>query len=212
MKRGSPDSDSVVLDHEECDRARLRRDRRYDGRFFTGVRTTKIYCRPVCPVRPAQSRNVSFFPTAEAAQAAGFRPCLRCRPETAPFSPAWKGSRATVHRAVRLIRAGALDHDGVDKLAERLGVGLRHLDRLFAKHMRASPLQFAQANRLHKAKRLLDNTTLPMTEVAARAGFSSLRRFNAAFADTYKRTPTQIRKVRFKAAALTRPCALGVPR
>ena len=214
MKPRSPDSDSVVamLDREECDRARLARDRRYDGHFFTGVRTTKIYCRPVCPVRPAQSRNVSFYPTAAAAQAAGFRPCLRCRPEVAPFSPAWKGSRATVHRAVRLIRAGALDRDGVDALAERLGIGPRHLDRLFAKHIGASPLQFAQANRLHKAKRLLDNTRLPMTEVAVRAGFSSLRRFNATFAEVYKRSPTEIRRVPFKAAALTRPCALGVPR
>jgi AraC family transcriptional regulator of adaptative response/methylated-DNA-[protein]-cysteine methyltransferase len=219
MKIRSPDSDSVVvppvgaLDHDECDRARLRRDRRYDGRFFTGVRTTRIYCRPVCPVRPAQSRNVTFFPTAEAAQAAGFRPCLRCRPEAAPFSPAWKGSRATVHRAVRLIRAGALDGIGsVDALAERLGIGVRHLDRLFAKHMGAGPLQFAQATRLHKAKRLLDHTTLPMTEIAARAGFASLRRFNAVFAEIYKRSPTEIRRVRFKAAALTRPRELGVRR
>lgn len=214
MKSRSPDSDSVVsaLDREECDRARLARDQRYDGRFFTGVRTTRIYCRPVCPVRPAQSRNVTFYPTAAAAQAAGFRPCLRCRPEAAPFSPAWKGSRATVHRAVRLIRTGALDHDSVNTLADRLGVGLRHLDRLFAKHIGASPLQFAQANRLHKAKRLLDNTNLPMTEVAARAGFSSLRRFNATFAEIYKRSPSDIRRVPFKAAALTRPCALGVPR
>ncbi|OFW98911.1 MAG: transcriptional regulator [Alphaproteobacteria bacterium RIFCSPHIGHO2_12_FULL_66_14] len=214
MKSRSPDSDSVVLmlDREECDRARLRRDRRYDGRFFTGVRTTKIYCRPVCPVRPAQSRNVAFYPTAAAAQAAGFRPCLRCRPEAAPFSPAWKGSRATVHRAVRLIHAGALDRDSVDALAERLGIGVRHLDRLFVKHIGASPSQFAQANRLHKAKRLLDDTSLPMTEVAARAGFSSLRRFNATFAEIYKRSPTEIRRVHFRAAALTRPCALGVPR
>jgi AraC family transcriptional regulator, regulatory protein of adaptative response / methylated-DNA-[protein]-cysteine methyltransferase len=177
------------------------------------VRTTRIYCRPVCPVRPAQSRNVTFYPTAAAAQAAGFRPCLRCRPEAAPFSPAWKGSRATVHRAVRMIRAGALDDGGsLGDLAESLGIGMRHLDRLFAKHMGASPLQFAQATRLHKAKRLLDNTTLPMTEVAARAGFSSLRRFNAVFAEIYKRSPSQIRRVRFKAATLTRPCALGVPR
>jgi AraC family transcriptional regulator of adaptative response / DNA-3-methyladenine glycosylase II len=209
MKPRSPDSDSVVgtLDREECDRARLNRDRRYDGRFFTGVHTTKIYCRPVCPVRPAKSRNVTFYPTAAAAQAAGFRPCLRCRPEAAPFSSAWKGSRATVHRAVRLIRAGALDHGSVDSLADRLGIGLRHLDRLFAKHIGASPLQFAQANRLHKAKRLLDNTTLPMTEVAARAGFSSLRRFNATFAEIYKRPPSEIRRVPFRAGALTRPCA-----
>lgn len=213
MKSGSPDSDSVVLlDPDECDRARLRRDRSYDGRFFTGVRTTRIYCRPVCPVRPAQSRNVGFYPTAAAAEAAGFRPCLRCRPETAPFSPAWKGSRATVHRAVRLIRAGALDHDGLSALADRLGIGVRHLDRLFAKHIGASPLQFACSTRLQKAKRLLDHTKLSMTEVAARAGFSSLRRFNAVFAQTYKRSPSEIRRVRFKAAALTRLCALGVPR
>src|SRR6266542_3162380 len=115
MKDGSPESDSIaMLDIEECERARVRRDRRYDGRFFSGVRTTRIYCRPVCPVRPAQARNVTFYPTAAAAEAAGFRPCLRCRPETAPFSPAWQGSRATVHRAVRMIRAGALDGDGIE--------------------------------------------------------------------------------------------------
>src|ERR1700682_2215621 len=121
MNPGSPESDSIVmLHHDECERARVRRDRRYDGRFFSGVRTTHIYCRPVCPVRPAQGKNVEFYATA--AEAAGFRPCLRCRPETAPFSPAWQGSRTTAHRAVRMIRAGALDSDGVDKLAERLGI------------------------------------------------------------------------------------------
>ena len=199
MKTGSPDSDSIApLDHLECDRARLRRDRRSDGRFFTGVRTTRIYCRPVCPVHPAQSKNVTFYPTAAAAEASGFRPCLRCRPETAPFSPAWQGSRATVHRAVRMIRAGALDDAGVDMLAERLGVGTRHLDRLFAKHIGASPLEVARTTRIQKAKRLLDETRLPMAEVAARAGFASLRRFNAVFAEVYKRTPTQVRRVRFK--------------
>src|SRR5688572_24485487 len=191
MKGGSPESDSIaMLDIEECERARVRRDRRYDGRFFTGVRTTRIYCRPVCPVRPAQARNVTFYPTAAAAEAAGFRPCLRCRPETAPFSPAWQGSRATVHRAVRMIRAGALDGDGIEALADRLGIGARHLDRLFSKHIGASPLQVARTTRLHKAKRLLDSTKLPMEEVAARAGFASLRRFNAVFAEVYERTPT----------------------
>jgi AraC family transcriptional regulator, regulatory protein of adaptative response / methylated-DNA-[protein]-cysteine methyltransferase len=199
MKTGSPDSDSIaMLDHRECERARSRRDRRYDGRFFTGVRTTRIYCRPVCPVKPAQSRNVTFYPTAAAAEAAGFRPCLRCRPETAPFSPAWQGSRATVHRAVRMIRAGALDGDGIEALADRLGIGARHLDRLFGKHIGASPLQVARTTRLQKAKRLLDATNLPMDEVAARAGFASLRRFNAVVAEVYKRTPTQLRRLRFK--------------
>jgi len=121
----------LSLDRDQCERARVSRDRRYDGWFFSGVRTTRIYCRPVCPVHPAKGRNVIFFGTAAAAEAAGFRPCLRCRPETAPFSPAWQGSRATVHRAVRLIRGGALDRADIDALAARLGVGARHLDRLF---------------------------------------------------------------------------------
>src|SRR6202165_2185535 len=118
------------LDRAICDRARLARDRTFDGAFFSGVRTTRIYCRPVCPVRPAQGRNVEFYATAAAAEAAGFRPCLRCRPETAPFSPAWQGSRTTVHRAMRLIRDGALDRADVKDLAARLRLGARHLDRL----------------------------------------------------------------------------------
>jgi AraC family transcriptional regulator of adaptative response/methylated-DNA-[protein]-cysteine methyltransferase len=193
MKDGSPDSDSIALDVRECERARVRRDRRYDGRFFSGVRTTGIYCRPVCPVRPAKGRNVTFYPSAAAAEAAGFRPCLRCRPEAAPFSPAWQGSRATVHRAVRLIQNGALDRDGLDALALQLGIGTRHLDRLFAKHIGASPLQVARTFRVQRAKRLLDQTRLPMTEVAARAGFASLRRFNTVFAEVYRRPPGAIR-------------------
>jgi AraC family transcriptional regulator, regulatory protein of adaptative response / methylated-DNA-[protein]-cysteine methyltransferase len=187
-----------MLDHSECERARVGRDRRYDGRFFTGVRTTRIYCRPVCPVKPAQGKNVTFYPSAAAAEAAGFRPCLRCRPETAPFSPAWLGSRATVHRAMRLIRDGALDHAGVGDLAARLGIGARHLDRLFRKHIGASPLQVAHTMRVQRAKRLLDQTDLAMPEIAARAGFASLRRFNAVFAETYKRTPTALRRLRLK--------------
>jgi AraC family transcriptional regulator of adaptative response / DNA-3-methyladenine glycosylase II len=194
MKTGSPDSDSIAgLRARECERARVRRDRRYDGRFFCGVRTTGIYCRPVCPVRPAQGRNVIFYPTAAAAEAAGFRPCLRCRPEAAPFSPAWQGSRATVHRAMRLIRDGALDRDGIDALADHLGIGARHLDRLFARHIGASPLQVARTYRVQRAKRLLDQTSLPMTEVAARSGFASLRRFNTVFAEIYGRAPSALR-------------------
>lgn len=187
-----------MLDQEVCERARVSRDRRYDGRFFSGVRTTRIYCRPVCPVRPAQGKNVQFYPTAAAAEVAGFRPCLRCRPETAPFSPAWLGSRTTVRRAMRLIRDGALDRGGVDDLAERLGVGTRHLDRLFQRHIGASPLQVARTQRVQRAKRLLDQTRVPMIEVAARAGFASLRRFNAVFAEVYKRTPSDIRRLAAK--------------
>jgi len=184
-----------MLDHDVYERARLSRDRSYDGRLFSGVRTTRIYCRPVCPVRPAQGKNVQFYPTAAAAEAAGFRPCLRCRPETAPFSPAWLGSRTTVQRAMRLVRNGTLDHAGVDDLAERLGIGPRHLDRLFQRHVGASPLQVARTLRVQRAKRLLDQTTLPMMEVAARAGFTSLRRFNAVFAEIYRRTPSDIRRL-----------------
>ncbi|MEA2804466.1 MAG: AraC family transcriptional regulator [Rhodospirillaceae bacterium] len=204
MKAGSPESDSIVmpiipiLDHDRCERARVRRDRRYDGRFFSGVRTTRIYCRPVCPVRPAQGKNVEFYATAAAAEAAGFRPCLRCRPETAPFSPAWQGSRTTVHRAMRLIRDGTLDRAGVQDLAARLGVGSRHLDRLFQRHIGATPLQVARTLRVQRAKRLLDQTRLSMSDVAARAGFASLRRFNAVFAEVYKRTPSEVRRLRFK--------------
>jgi AraC family transcriptional regulator of adaptative response / DNA-3-methyladenine glycosylase II len=188
----------MLLDFAECDHARVSRDPSYDGRFFTGVRTTGIYCRPVCPVRPARSANVSFYPSAAAAEAAGFRPCLRCRPETAPFSGAWKGSRATVERAIRLIvEEGALDEEGatVESLAGRLGIGGRQLARLFARYIKASPVQVAKTARVQRAKRLLDHTDLPMMEIALRAGFRSLRRFNAVFAEVYQRPPTGIRRV-----------------
>src|SRR6266516_4837457 len=187
---------SNMLDAEECERARISRDRRYDGRFYTGVRTTKIYCRPVCPVRPARSANVTFYPSAAAAEAAGFRPCLRCRPETAPFSPAWKGSRTTVERAMRLINAGALDDRGVGDLAARLRVGPRRLSRRGEKHVGASPTQVAKTARIQRAKRLIDSTDLPMTKIALRSGFRSLRRFNGVFAEVYKRPPSEIRRAR----------------
>ena len=189
----------MSMDFAECDRARVARDPSYDGRFFTGVRTTGIYCRPVCPVRPARSTNVQFFPSAAAAEAAGFRPCLRCRPETAPFSNAWIGSRATVERAVRLIvEEGALDEEGasVEKLAERLGMGRRQLARLFARHLKASPSAVARTARVQRAKRLIDETDKSMVEIAVLAGFGSLRRFNAVFADVYGRAPTEIRRGR----------------
>lgn len=185
-----------TLDAAVCEHARVGRDRRYDGLFFSGVRTTGVYCRPVCPVRPAKARNVTFYPSAAAAERHGFRPCLRCRPETAPFSPAWKGSRTTVERAVRLIGNGALDDASIEALAERLGIGPRHLSRLFKTHLGASPAQVARTGRVQRAKRLLDETDLPMTEIALRSGFRSLRRFNTIFVEVYKRPPTAIRRAR----------------
>jgi AraC family transcriptional regulator, regulatory protein of adaptative response / methylated-DNA-[protein]-cysteine methyltransferase len=172
------------LDREACDRARLARDPAHDGKFFTGVRTTRIYCRPVCPVRPAKSRNVTFFPTAAAAERAGFRPCLRCRPETAPGSPAWSGTASTVARGLRLIDEGFLDRASVAMLAEKLGVGPRHLLRLFVRHAGATPSEVAATGRVQRAKRLIDQTPIPLSDVAFAAGFASVRRFNDAFRAT----------------------------
>lgn len=185
-----------MLDFETCDAARLRRDPAFDGRFFTAVHTTGIYCRPVCLVKQPLSRNVSYFQTAAAAERAGFRPCLRCRPETAPFCPAWNGTRSTVERALKLIDDGALDSGTVETLANRLGIGARHLTRLFACHVGASPLQTAQTRRIGRAKRMLDETALPITEIAFRSGFGSVRRFNAVFSKLYGRPPSSIRRPR----------------
>ncbi len=187
----------MVLDNALCEQAWRARDPAFDGRFFIGVRSTGIYCRCDCPVRFPYRRNIEFLPTAAAAEAAGFRPCLRCRPESAPFCPAWKGSLATVERAVRLIaEEGALDEDEgtVEALAARVGIGPRHLLRLFRKHLGASPSRVAQTARVQRAKRLLTETDLPMTEIAHRAGFRSLRRFNTVFQQVYRRPPTAIRR------------------
>jgi len=186
-----------VLDRRACDRARLARDARFDGRFFTGVLTTRIYCRPTCPVKPAQSRNVVFFATAAAAERAGFRPCLRCRPEAAPGTPAWRGVAASVSRALRLIERGFLD-DGrsVDDLADTLGMTARHLRRLFLRHAGASPTAVAGTRRVQRAKTLIDETTLPMSAIAFAAGFTSIRRFNAAFRAVYRRPPSALRRRR----------------
>src|SRR6202171_3284819 len=174
------------LDREICDRARLARDRTFDGAFFTGVRTTRVYCRPVCPVRPARSENVVFFGSAAAAERAGFRPCLRCRPETAPGSPAWSGTATTVARGMRLIEEGFLDEASVAELADRLGVGPRHLLRLVLRHTGAPPSEIAGARRVQIAKRLIDQTTMG-SAIAFAAGFRSVRRFNDAFRATYGR-------------------------
>jgi len=188
---------SLALDRRTCDRARVARNARFDGRFFTGVLTTRIYCRPTCPVKPAKSRNVVFFPTAAAAERAGFRPCLRCRPETAPGTPAWRGAAASVSRAMRLIERGYLDDGkGVGDLAETLGMTPRHLRRLFERHAGASPIAVAVTRRVQRAKRLIDGTRLPISAIAFAAGFASIRRFNAAFRAVYRRSPTSVRRAR----------------
>src|SRR5450755_3119321 len=133
----------MELDRRTCERARLSRDPRFDGRFFICVTSTGIYCRPICPARFSKSENVRYVASAAAAQAAGFRPCLRCRPEASPDSPAWRGTSSIVARALRLISDGALDEEGVVPLAQRLGVTTRHLARLFVRHMGATPLEVA---------------------------------------------------------------------
>ena len=180
--------------NEVFERARLSRDARFDGRFFVGVRTTGIYCRPICPANAPKSENVSFFPSAAAASEAGYRPCLRCRPECAPGTPAWSGTSTTVQRGLRLIADGALDDGDVESLAGRLGVTSRHLRRLFVKHVGASPLAVAHTQRLHFAKRLIDQTNLSMGDVSTAAGFGSVRRFNDTFRKTYGRSPRELRK------------------
>jgi AraC family transcriptional regulator, regulatory protein of adaptative response / DNA-3-methyladenine glycosylase II len=184
----------VMLNAEICDRARLARDARFDGRFVTGVLTTRIYCRPICPVRPAKSMHVCFFPSAAAAERAGFRPCVRCRPEAAPGTPAWHGSGATVSRGLTLINAGFLDEHRVEELAEVLGMGARHLTRLFMQHLGVPPRMLARTRRVQIAKKLLDETDLAITEISFVAGFSSLHRFNTVFKDTYGRSPSQVKR------------------
>lgn len=181
------------LDLRVCSRARLARDARFDGKFFIGVLSTKIYCRPICRARTSQEKNVRYFPSGAAAEEAGFRPCLRCRPECSPGSPIWAGTQNTVSRALRLISETGLEDGGVEALAEHLGIGSRHLRRLFLRHLGATPSAVAHTRRLHFAKKLIDETTLPMTQIAFAAGFGSVRRFNATIHNVYHRTPTQIR-------------------
>jgi AraC family transcriptional regulator of adaptative response / DNA-3-methyladenine glycosylase II len=182
------------LDPDACYRAIATRDARFDGRVFIGVRTTGIYCRPICPARTPKRENVSFYPSAAAAQEAGFRPCLRCRPEISPDSAAWRGSSNTVSRALALIEAGALDDGDIEALAGRLGVGGRQLRRLFRRHLGASPVTVAQTRRVHLAKQLIHDTQLSMTEVAMASGFGSVRRFNETFQRLFRRPPASLRR------------------
>lgn len=196
-------------DREVCYRALESRDARFDGLLFVGVTSTGIYCRPVCPARTAKFENCHFFASAAAAQEAGFRPCLRCRPETAPDMASWRGTSNTVSRGLALINDGALDGDraSVEALADRLGLGERQLRRLFQEHLGASPIAVAQTRRVLFAKQLIHETRMPMTEVALAAGFGSLRRFNETFHELFHRPPSALRR---RSAAGTAAAATGV--
>ncbi len=185
----------MLLDPEACYRAVKTRDSRFDGRLFVGVHSTGIYCRPICPARTPKFENLSFFTNAAAAQEAGFRPCLRCRPECSPEIGAWRGTSNTVSRALALIGDGFLDGEAdVDALAARLGVGERQLRRLFQKHLGASPISVAQTRRVHLAKQLIHDTSMSMVDVALASGFGSVRRFNDTFRTLYKRPPSELRR------------------
>jgi len=181
---------------EACYRALRSRDARFDGLIFVGVSSTGIYCRPICPAGTAKFENCTFFGSAAAAQDAGFRPCLRCRPETAPDLASWRGTSNTVSRALALIAEGALDgtESSVEKLAERLGLGERQLRRLFLQHLGASPISVAQTRRVLFAKQLIHDTQMSMTSVAMAAGFGSVRRFNETFRTLFNRPPSALRR------------------
>ena len=184
---------------EVCYRALKSKDPRFDGLIYVGVRTTGIYCRPVCPARGVKFENCRFFGSAAAAQEAGFRPCLRCRPETAPDTASWRGTSNSVSRALALINEGALDgpNSTVEKLAARLGLGERQLRRLFLQHLGASPIAVAQTRRILFAKHLLHETHMPMAQVASAAGFGSIRRFNETFRNLFHRPPSALRRRKF---------------
>jgi AraC family transcriptional regulator of adaptative response / DNA-3-methyladenine glycosylase II len=184
----------MVLNAAVCDRARMARDARFDGRFFIAVLSTGIYCRPICPSPHARRENVRYFGTAADAVAAGFRACLRCRPEAAPGTPRWNGTASTVSRALRLIEEGALQEESLEQLAQRLGVSARQLHRLFWLHLGASPIAMAKAWRLNFVMRLLRETEMPMGRVALAAGFRTVRRFNDAVRARYGRTPSELRR------------------
>ena len=183
-------------DRKVCYRAFQSRDARFDGLIFVGVSSTGIYCRPICPARTPKLENCTYFGSAAAAQDAGYRPCLRCRPEIAPDLASWRGTSNTVSRALALIAEGALDggENSVGRLADRLGLGERQLRRLFLQHLGASPVSVAQTRRVLFAKQLIHDTQMPMTEVAMAAGFGSLRRFNETFHELFRRPPSALRR------------------
>jgi AraC family transcriptional regulator of adaptative response / DNA-3-methyladenine glycosylase II len=183
----------MPLDPDACYRALTAHDTRFDGRFFVGVSSTRIYCRPVCTVRMPRRENCAFFPSAAAAEVAGYRPCLRCRPELAPGHASVDASEQLARGAVSLIEDGVLDDGGIEHLAARVGVTSRHLRRIFETEYGVSPIEYAQTQRLLLAKRLLTDTALPVTEIALASGFASVRRFNALFRSRYRMAPGRLR-------------------
>jgi len=183
------------LEPNVCWQAAYSRDARFDGRFFAGAVTTRVYCRSICPVPFAKPDNIMWFATAAAAEAAGFHPCRRCRSAASPGTPAWGGTSAVVSRALRLIAEGALDSGDVEGLAGRVGIGSRHLRRLFVEHLGASPIRIAITRRVHFARNLIEETDLPITRLAAYAGFRSIRQFNHAMRMTTGESPTELRRM-----------------
>ncbi len=194
-----PSMNLAMPSHEICDRARMARDARFDGLFFTAVKSTGIYCRPVCPAPAPKPTNILYFPNAAAASAAGFRPCLRCRPELSPNAMQHRYSDEWVNRALALIADGELQEGSVDTLAEKIGLSSRQIRRLFLNGVGATPIAVHTTRRLLLAKQLLTETSMPMTQIALASGFKSLRRFNAAFAEGCGMPPTAIRRLRTEA-------------
>ena len=183
----------MILDSRICYRALKARDARFDGRFFVAVSSTRIYCRPVCTVKPPKRENCRFFPSAAAAESSGYRPCLRCRPELAPGNASVDATSRLAQAAASMMEDRTLDQEGLDTLAGRLGITDRHLRRAFGAEFGVSPVEFAQTQKLLLAKRLLTDTALPVTEVAFASGFGSVRRFNALFKQRYRLRPGQLR-------------------
>jgi AraC family transcriptional regulator, regulatory protein of adaptative response / DNA-3-methyladenine glycosylase II len=181
------------LSPDICERALDARDARFDGIFFVGITTTRIYCRPVCPARVSYHDRRRFFDSAASAERAGFRPCLRCRPELAPGRALIDAVPNLARVAAHRIAAGALNGRGVARLADDLGVSDRHLRRVLERELGVSPLELAQTHRLLLAKRLLADTSLPITRIAYASGFQSLRRFNSVFRERYRLSPTRLR-------------------
>jgi AraC family transcriptional regulator, regulatory protein of adaptative response / DNA-3-methyladenine glycosylase II len=192
--RKTATNDVSGLDPAICWQAMQSRDRRFDGRFFAGVLTTRVYCRPICPVPLRNPENVRWFPSAASAEAAGYRPCLRCRPHTSPGTPAWLGTSSVVSRALKLIFQGALDSGDVEGLAGRVGMGARHLRRLFLQHLGASPARVARTRRIHFARSLIEETELSITKIALYSGFRSIRQFNHAIRAAFGQPPTELRR------------------
>src|SRR5579862_8665432 len=190
--RAGSENGHGALDPDLCWQAVYSRDARFDGRFFAGAVTTGVYCRSTCPVPFAKPDNILWFASAAAAESAGFHPCRRCRSAASPGTPAWLGTSAVVSRALRLIDEGALDSGSIDDLAGRVGLGSRHLRRLFVEHLGASPVRIAITRRVHFARNLIEETDLPITAVAGYAGFRSIRMFNHAMRTTTGESPTEL--------------------